>query len=241
MHRVKLQPQIKFRLRLITLLLLLLSGVGLPACSQQVLPDNQTTQGKQSIETWVTSSPDQQEQSGMRPADGANKSGLQPAGNSEIIVDESAPAAITPIAELATTGSAPEVDISNYRLKIEGLVDNPLSLTYDEIKKYPSVSGVILLVCTDLFTNNAQWTGVPVATLLDAARIRQGATRVTFTGIDGYTQTLAVSATRDKGIFLAYLVNGQPLPPEQGFPLRLVVRGKTGNLWVKWIDRITVN
>jgi DMSO/TMAO reductase YedYZ molybdopterin-dependent catalytic subunit len=230
LHHRKLQPQIKAILRLITLSLLLLPGLVLPACSQPASRVNQITPGKESAGTVETSSPDQEEQPGR-----------QPAANSEIIVDESAPATITPTAELATTGSAPTVDISSYRLKIEGLVDNPLSLTYTEIKNYPSVRGVILLVCTDLFTNNAQWTGVPVAALLDTARVRQGATRITFTAIDGYTQTLAVSATRDKGVFLAYLVNGQPLPPEQGFPLRLVVRGKTGNLWVKWIDRITVN
>jgi DMSO/TMAO reductase YedYZ molybdopterin-dependent catalytic subunit len=218
------------------LLILLLSGIAVPACSQQALPGNPTNQGQQPAQIQGPSSTAQ-----PVPGDDAKVPGLQPAANSEIIVDESAVATITPTADLATTGSAPDVDISSYRLKIEGLVDNPLSLTYAEIKKYPSVSGVILLVCTDLFTNNAQWTGVPVATLLEAAGIRQGATRITFIGIDGYTQTLSASAARDKGVFLAYLVNGQPLPPVQGFPLRLVVRGKTGNLWVKWVSHIVVS
>jgi DMSO/TMAO reductase YedYZ molybdopterin-dependent catalytic subunit len=240
-HRIKLKPRIKFILQLITLLVLLLSSVVALACSQQATFDNQTIPGKQAAETGVPFSAAQPDQSGVRPSDTTRLSGQQLEKNSEIIVDESASATITPTAELATTGSTPIVDISSYRLKIDGFVDNPLSLTYDEIKKLPSVTGVILLICPDLFINNAQWTGVPVSSLLDAARVRPGATRITFTGIDGYTQSLAASATRDKGVFLAYIVNGEPLPPEQGYPLRLVVRGKTGNLWVKWIDRIEVN
>ncbi len=230
-HSITLKPQF------ITLLVLLLTGAFTLACSQQASFDNQTTPGKQTAETRVPFSAAQSEQSGNTD----RQPGQHLGDTSEIIVDEMAPATITPTAELATTGSAPTVDISSYRLKIVGLVDNPLSLTYAEIKKFPSVTGVILLICPDLFINNAQWTGVPVNALLEAARVRPGTTRITFTGIDGYTQSLAASATRDKGVFLAYIVNGQPLPPEQGYPLRLVVRGKNGNLWVKWIDRIEVN
>jgi DMSO/TMAO reductase YedYZ molybdopterin-dependent catalytic subunit len=231
-----LLPRIKSLLLHITLLISILSVVVTAGCSQQPMA------GAQTVPNQGPSAPVEPRQPASQPTDSAKgNAGPQPAGSSEIIVDESSPATITPTAELATTGSAPAVDIAGYRLKIEGRVDNPLSLTYDDIKKYPSVTGAILLVCTDLFTNNAQWTGVPVANLLDAAHIQPGATRITFSGIDGYTQTLSASAARDKGVFLAYLVNGQTLPPEQGFPLRLVVRGKTGNLWVKWVDHIVVN
>lgn len=148
---------------------------------------------------------------------------------------------ITPTEELATTGGMHVIDIATYRLTVEGIVENPLTLTYDEVLKYPAVTATILLVCPNLFTNNAQWTGVPVKALLTAAGLKQGVTKIIFVGVDGYKQSLSPGETQEPGVFLAYLVNGKALPPEQGFPLRLVVKGQYGSIWVKWVERIIVN
>lgn len=160
---------------------------------------------------------------------------------SDPAISDSINTPLTRIEELSVTGSTQKVDISRYHLTLEGLVDNPLSLTYDEVLKYPAVTGTILLVCPDLFTNNAQWTGVPVKTLLTAAGVRPGATRVTFTGTDGYRQTLSLEDAGRPGVLLAYLVDGTTLPPEHGYPLRLVAKGQYGNVWVKWVEHIIIS
>lgn len=148
---------------------------------------------------------------------------------------------VTPVEELHTTGNPRQVDISQYRLIVEGLVDHPLSLSYEEIKKFPSVTETVLLICPDLFVDNAQWTGVPVATLLEAAAIQSKAAEITIIGLDSYRQTLTRDDIEKGDVFLAYDVDGVQLPVEHGFPLRLVVKGRYGNIWVKWVKSIEVN
>jgi len=74
---------------------------------------------------------------------------------SDPAISDSLNIAITPTEELATTGSTPLVDMATYHLTVEGLVDNPLTLTYAEVLKYPAVTATILLVCPDLFKDNA--------------------------------------------------------------------------------------
>jgi DMSO/TMAO reductase YedYZ molybdopterin-dependent catalytic subunit len=147
---------------------------------------------------------------------------------------------ITPVNELNVTGSAPEVDIAKYRLTVDGLVNTPLTLTYEAFTQYPTVSDVVLLICSGIFADNAQWTGVPVATLLAEAGIKPQAEEVTFYALDGYKQTLSVEEVQNEGVFLAHTVDGQTLPKEHGYPVRLVVKGKYGSSWVKWVSRIEV-
>jgi DMSO/TMAO reductase YedYZ molybdopterin-dependent catalytic subunit len=147
---------------------------------------------------------------------------------------------ITPVEELHTTGKPVELDISTYRLTVEGLVENPLSLSYEETMAYPSVTEVVLLVCPGAFYDNAEWTGVPVADVLRQAKVKPEAEKVYFEAAGGYRQALTLEESMGDGVFLAYEVNGQPLPLEHGCPLRLVVRGKYGSHWVKWLTRIEV-
>jgi DMSO/TMAO reductase YedYZ molybdopterin-dependent catalytic subunit len=95
----------------------------------------------------------------------------------------------------------------------------------------------------------AEWTGVRLSTLLEEAGVDDGAQEVVFTGLDRgveggveqlYERSLTVAdATRDD-VLLAYACNGRPLPPQHGFPLRLVVPGWYGMTSVKWLQRITV-
>jgi len=147
---------------------------------------------------------------------------------------------ITAIEELHTTGKPVELDITTYRLTVEGLVENPLSLSYEEILAYPSVTEVVLLICPHVFYDNAEWTGVPVADILRQAKVKPEAEKVYFKASGGYRQSLTIEEALSDGVFLAYEVNGQPLPQEHGYPLRLVARGKYGSRWVKWLTHIEV-
>lgn len=146
---------------------------------------------------------------------------------------------ITSIENLHVTGSAPSIDIVNYRLRIDGLVDTPLSLTYETIMQYPTVTEVVLLVCPGVFEDNAEWTGVPVATILAEAGVQPQAKKITFYS-GGYQVTLLLEDVQNEGVFLAHTVDGQILPKEHGYPLRLVAKGHYGNDWVKWVDRIEI-
>lgn len=147
---------------------------------------------------------------------------------------------ITPVEELHTTGTPVELDISTYRLTVEGLVENPLSLSYKEIMAYPSVTEVVLLICPGFFYDNAEWTGVPVADILRQVKVKPEAEKVYFEAAGGYRQMLTIEEAMSDGVFLAYEVNGQPLPVEHGYPLRLVVRRTYGSRWVKWLTHIEV-
>jgi len=147
---------------------------------------------------------------------------------------------ITPIEDLHPTGRPVEVAIDEYRLVIDGLVEQPLSLTYEELLSRPQVSEVVLLICPGVFWDNAEWTGTPLAPLLEEAGLQEGAKTVKFHALDGYQSSLSLEEALADGVFLAYQVNGETLPPEHGFPLRLVARGQFGGRWVKWLERIEV-
>ena len=147
---------------------------------------------------------------------------------------------ITPVEDLGITGVLPDVDISTYKLPVDGLVDSPLALSYDAMLEYPTVSEVVLLICPGTFANDAEWTGVPVTTLLMEAGIKPEASEVTFYAMDKYQRTFSLQDIQQNGLFLAYRVNGQVLPKEHGYPIRLVVKGVYGAEWVKWIDHIEV-
>lgn len=147
---------------------------------------------------------------------------------------------ITPVNAIRVTGTAPPIDITKYTLSVDGLVNNPLSLSYDTILKYPYVTEVVLLICEGAFVDNAEWTGVPVSTLLTQAGVKPEARKVIFYSVDGYQIGLNLQDIQKDGVFLAYKVNGEVLPKEHGYPLRLVAKGKFGALWAKWVNRLEV-
>ena len=149
---------------------------------------------------------------------------------------------LTPIEELGKTGTPIKVDIATYRLTVDGLVEHPLSLSYDEILALPSVSQIPRLECPGFFVNYAEWTGPLVRTLLEKAVVKPSASEVEF--YDGskppYHKPLTLEEALREDTFLAYKVNGQTLPVEHGYPLRLVAGSKLGSYWVKWLFRIEV-
>jgi DMSO/TMAO reductase YedYZ molybdopterin-dependent catalytic subunit len=228
---------------------LLLGAVLTMSCSPLIGSNNQDT-GKTDQAGLVTSEPSQEPAQIEPPPSTVTEEPEAdlPTELSQVISSDPAKVdnsklPITSVDELNLTGTAPEVDIEQYRLVIDGLVETPLSLTYDEILAYPSVTEVVLLICPGYFADNAEWTGVPVTTLLEEAGIKPEAKMVVFQDIAGsYRKELLLEDVMgNDSIFLAYAVDGgQTLPAEHGYPLRLVAKDKYGSYWVKWVGTIEV-
>jgi DMSO/TMAO reductase YedYZ molybdopterin-dependent catalytic subunit len=132
------------------------------------------------------------------------------------------------------------VDVKTYQLKIRGTVNHPLSLSYDQIVKFPSLTEVVLLICPGFFANNGRWTGVSLKTLLQEARVKKEATYLDIKGAYGKGVRIPVKDIDRKKIFLAYRVNGETLPQKHGFPLRLVYEDAYGYDWIKYVDEVVV-
>ena len=132
------------------------------------------------------------------------------------------------------------IDINSYNLVVNGLVNNKLSLNYAQILAYPSVTQQAEIICPDTEDEWDSWTGVPVATLLNAAGLLPDSTEIVFTGNDGYWVQLPLKTVLSGGVFLAYQMNGQTLTPDRGYPLRLVVTGDVGSDWLRWVTNIQV-
>jgi DMSO/TMAO reductase YedYZ molybdopterin-dependent catalytic subunit len=148
---------------------------------------------------------------------------------------------IDPLGKFGTMGPTDvAVDLKTYRLKVTGAVARSLSLSYDEILKYPSLTEVVLLICPGFFSNNGRWTGVSFQNLLRGAKAKEGATYIDIKGAYGKVTRIPLKELQTKKIFLAYRVNGETLPQKHGFPLRLVYEDAYGSDWVKYVDEIVI-
>jgi sulfane dehydrogenase subunit SoxC len=156
-------------------------------------------------------------------------------------------------------GGIAEVDPADHRLMIHGLVERPLILTLDELKRYPRVNRIHFMECAAnsgmewrgaqlngcQFTHGmihcVQYTGVSLRTLLEEAGVKANGKWLLVEGADAAAmdRSLPIEKALDDCI-IAYKMNGEALYPEQGYPMRLVVPGWQGNLWVKWLRRIKV-
>jgi DMSO/TMAO reductase YedYZ molybdopterin-dependent catalytic subunit len=143
---------------------------------------------------------------------------------------------------LHVTGTPVEVDVETFRLRVEGEVERPLSLSLEQIRALPAVREEISLECPGFFTDHGVWTGVRVRDLLALAGLRPGAARVVFTSLSqGYTSTLGLEGLEGDGVLVAYEFEGKPFPVVHGFPLRLTARDHPGSVWVKWLGEIRVS
>ena len=141
--------------------------------------------------------------------------------------------------ELNQTASPPlNLDLKTYRLALTGMVDRPLSLSYADLKQLPVTSEVILLICSGVFADTAEWTGVPLSVLMDQAGVQPGFQTVRFRSVDGYWGTLEREDFKPEDVIIAYKVNGDELPPEHGYPMRIAIRDIYGSKWVKWVNQI---
>jgi DMSO/TMAO reductase YedYZ molybdopterin-dependent catalytic subunit len=137
-------------------------------------------------------------------------------------------------------GPPPLVNVSDYHLRIDGLVKQPFDLKYSEIRALPSTSEVVTLDCVTGQSGRANWTGISLKELLDSAQINDTATKVAFFCADGYSTSLTIAGARTSGVILAYEMNGVALPVDHGFPMRLVVPNNWGYKWAKWVTHIQV-
>jgi len=143
--------------------------------------------------------------------------------------------------DLHETGIAQDVNILTWRLDVEGdRVGKPLSLTYRELKNMEMIKKEVVLVCPGVFTDTAEWEGVPLLDILEMARVAEDYAKVHIRGLDGYRSVLDRDSIDKHLIFLALKVNGVTLPKEHGYPVRLVAEDISGGKWVKWIKSIEV-
>jgi len=173
---------------------------------------------------------------------------------------------VTPVGMhyLLTHFDIPDVDVAAWRLEISGLIDAERSLSMDDIRSRPAVEVVVTMECAGNgrahlephvvnqpwlleAVGTARWRGTPLTPLLEECGIRDGVTDVVFTGLDrgiqggeehDYARSLSLAEALRDEVILAYEINGAPLPPQHGAPLRLLVPGWYGMTSVKWLSRI---
>ncbi|MBR0801473.1 sulfite dehydrogenase [Bradyrhizobium jicamae] len=154
-------------------------------------------------------------------------------------------------------GGVPTIDPAEHRLILHGLVDRPLIFTMEDIRRFPSQSRIHFIECSgnpvytkpygktasDLvgLVSCAEWTGVPLKTVLNEAGLQAGAKWIVAEGADAaaLTRSIPIEKCLDDAM-LVYSQNGERLRPQQGYPLRLLVPGFEGNMNVKWLRRLKV-
>jgi len=174
--------------------------------------------------------------------------------------------AITPVGlhYLLIHYDIPVVDPDTWRLEIEGLVERPLSMGLDELRTRPVEDLTVTMECAGNgrarleprpisqpwlleAVGTARWRGTPLRPLLEEAGLLADPVELVFSGLDhgheggveqNFQRSLSVADAVESGAVLAYEMNGQPLLPQHGFPLRLVVPGWYGMTNVKWLTRI---
>lgn len=132
------------------------------------------------------------------------------------------------------------INRSTYRLAVTGLVNESLSMSYKELLELPAYSEAAYMPCVEGWGFEAKWTGFRVTDLLNRSGIKPEGSYVVFFSADGYSTGLPLDYLRDDEILLAYGINDLTLPPERGFPLQLVAKGRYGYKWAKWITKIEV-
>src|SRR4051812_1665186 len=160
----------------------------------------------------------------------------------------------------------PALDAATWLLEVGGRVERPLTLSLDDLKARPARTLAVTMECAGngraLYeprapsqpwlleaVGTAEWTGTPLAPILEEAVLDAAALEVVFTGLDrgvqgevehAYERSLPLAEAMREEVLLAYEVNGQPLPPQHGFPLRLLVPSWYGMTQVKWLRSIAV-
>jgi DMSO/TMAO reductase YedYZ molybdopterin-dependent catalytic subunit len=176
--------------------------------------------------------------------------------------------AVTPVGlhYLLVHYDIPHVDPSSWRLTVDGRVEAPLSLDLADLHSLPRHEVVSTMECAGngrarleprpvsqpwLYeaVGTGRWAGVRLRDVLARARVEQDAVEVLFTGLDrgieggeeqAYQRSVTVAEANEPDLLLALELNGAPLPPQHGYPLRLLVPGWYGMTNVKWLTRITV-
>jgi DMSO/TMAO reductase YedYZ molybdopterin-dependent catalytic subunit len=160
----------------------------------------------------------------------------------------------------------PRVDAASWGLRLRGLVRRPRTFSLAELRRLPSRSSIVTLECAGNgrsllepavpgeawelgAVGTAEWTGVPLVEVLDRVGVQGAAREIVFRGLDHdaargpsqplrFERSLSVESAQNADVLLAYAMNGEPLPPNHGFPVRLVVPGWYAMASVKWLADI---
>ncbi len=153
--------------------------------------------------------------------------------------------AITPNDDFYVTskGMTPFLKASAWKLKVDGLVSSPFALSYQELLALPRLEKEFTLECISNpiggnAIGNARWTGTPLKPLLERARPSKEAAYAVLHAADGFTSGHPITRLWNEENFLAYQMNGDDLPPNHGYPVRIFIPGKFGMKQPKWITRI---
>jgi DMSO/TMAO reductase YedYZ molybdopterin-dependent catalytic subunit len=140
------------------------------------------------------------------------------------------------------SGSMPTFDPATWRLKIGGLVDQPVSLTYDELRALPRVDQVSTFHCVTGWTvQNVHWGGVRISDVLARAQPQAAGRALRFVSMEvPYVDYLTKKQASLPDVMLAYEMDGKPLPREHGAPVRLIIPEMYGYKNVKWLNGIDV-
>ena len=134
-----------------------------------------------------------------------------------------------------------KVEITNYVLKVTGLVKNPVSLTYEEVLMLPSYEKLVTLNCVEGWQATILWKGALLSDIIKLAEADTKANTVIFHSIDGYTTSLPLRLILDKNVILAYSSNKITLPPALGYPFIVVAEDKAGYKWARWVTEIELS
>ena len=139
--------------------------------------------------------------------------------------------------------SMPRFDPATWRLRVEGEVASPLSLSYDELRRLPRAEQVSTFHCvTGWSVKNVHWAGVRFSDVLAAAQPSAAAHALTFVSAEQpYTDSLTLEQARLGDTMLAYEMDGKPLSRAHGAPVRVVIPEMYGYKNVKWVERIVVS
>jgi DMSO/TMAO reductase YedYZ molybdopterin-dependent catalytic subunit len=128
------------------------------------------------------------------------------------------------------------VNITDYRLRVTGLVETPTEYTYGEVLEgFTAQEKVVTLNCVEGWSATVLWEGVSIMELVEQAGPMGDAGTVIFHAEDGYTTSLSLEYVEDNDLILAYKMNGVTLPEENGFPFQLVAESKWGYKWCRWV------
>jgi len=141
---------------------------------------------------------------------------------------------------------APKVDVAAWTLKVTGMVDHPVTLTYDQLIQLPIVEEYVTIACVSNevggnLVGNAAWRGVPLRTVLDMAGVQPAATQLVGRSVDGFTVGMPTEWVMDQSRtpLIAIGMNGAPLPRAHGYPARLIVPGLYGYVSAtKWLAEL---
>ena len=135
----------------------------------------------------------------------------------------------------------PPINLETFRLTVDGSVENPLSISWRQIKEWKSVTtDTSFMYCVEGWEVWGVWKGISVKELLNLAKPLDGASHVMFHGADGYTTAMPINYLVNYNSLLAYDVNGEPLKVNDGYPLRLTAFGLFGYKWAKYVTRLEV-